>query len=97
MAGDDAVDLKSAFSQLAERGLRRVLAEGGPHLLGDISAAGLLDELALAVSPLIAGGHASRIMTNEQPILQGMSIRALLEEEDFLFGLYARSAERSDS
>ena len=36
---------------LADRGLRRVNCEGGPHLLAQIAAAGLLDELTLTVSP----------------------------------------------
>ena len=41
----------------------RVLCEGGPHLLGDqVAAAGLLDELCLSVSPLLAGPGASRII-----------------------------------
>lgn len=97
VTGDDTVDLKSAFAQLTERHLHRILCEGGPHLLADITAAGLLDELALAVSPLIAGGDASRIMTGQQPILQGMNIRALMEDEDFLFGLYSRAAESEHS
>lgn len=56
VAGDDAVDLRSAVDQLNERGLVRVHAEGGPSLLGDLAAADLLDELLLTVSPVLAGG-----------------------------------------
>jgi riboflavin biosynthesis pyrimidine reductase len=49
---------------LVGRGLRRILCEGGPRLLGAITAGGLLDELCLTVSPTLAGpGERSRILT----------------------------------
>jgi riboflavin biosynthesis pyrimidine reductase len=56
VAGDDDVDLHRAVRALNERGLHRVHAEGGPHLLAQLAAAGLLDELLLTVSPVLAGG-----------------------------------------
>ncbi len=46
---------------LAERGLAQILCEGGPHLLGSLTAADLVDELCLTVSPLLAGPGARRI------------------------------------
>ena len=36
-------------------GARLVLCEGGPHLIGDLVEAGLLDELFLTIAPQIAG------------------------------------------
>ena len=36
-------------------GARLVLCEGGPHLIGDLVDAGLLDELFLTIAPQIAG------------------------------------------
>ena len=42
-------------------GLRRVLLEGGPTLLGSALAAGRVDELCLTWSPLLVGGDAPRI------------------------------------
>lgn len=56
VAGADSVEPGAAIDALAERGHHRVLAEGGPRLLGQIADAGLLDELCLTVSPLLAGG-----------------------------------------
>jgi riboflavin biosynthesis pyrimidine reductase len=57
IAGERDVDLAAALGALAERGYARVLAEGGPTLNGQLAAAGLLDELCLTVSPLLAGGR----------------------------------------
>lgn len=55
VAGTDRVDLAAALDALAARGLRHVLCEGGPRLLGDLAAAGLLDELCATLSPHLAG------------------------------------------
>lgn len=49
---------------LAGRGLLRVLSEGGPSLLGDAFAAGVVDELCLTISPLVAGGDGRRIVAH---------------------------------
>jgi riboflavin biosynthesis pyrimidine reductase len=62
VAGPDMVSPAAIISELAGRGYRRVLTEGGPHLLGQMVEAGLLDELCLTVSPLLAGGWAGRIL-----------------------------------
>jgi len=61
IAGGRRVDLAAALGELAGRGYRRILAEGGPHLLGQLAGAGLLDELCVTVSPALAGGQAGRI------------------------------------
>lgn len=39
----------------ASIGARLVLCEGGPHVIGDLMEAGLLDELFLTVAPQVAG------------------------------------------
>jgi riboflavin biosynthesis pyrimidine reductase len=62
IAGEDQVDVAAAVAALAARGHRRILAEGGPHLLGQLAAAGLLDELCVTISPVLAGGQAGRII-----------------------------------
>ena len=54
--GDDAtVDPQAAVSYLRDRGHRSILSEAGPHVFGSLLAAGLVDELFLTVSPLLAG------------------------------------------
>jgi riboflavin biosynthesis pyrimidine reductase len=51
----ERVDLAAAVAALRARGYGRILSEGGPHLLGSLLAGGLLDELFLTLSPLVAG------------------------------------------
>ena len=89
VAGTAAVDLTEAVGVLAGRGLSRVLCEGGPHLLGQVAADGLLDELCLTVSPLLAGPGAHRI-THGPPLAAAlpMSLAHVLEGDGFLFCRY---------
>ncbi|HVQ87521.1 MAG TPA: pyrimidine reductase family protein [Actinomycetes bacterium] len=94
ICGEREVDLAEARRRLHARGLGRILTEGGPRLLGDFAAAGLLDELALSISPLIAGGNAGRIVHASTVILERMRLRTLLEADQFLFCLYERNNDR---
>lgn len=55
VSGGDEVDVRAAFAALRERGLRRVLCEGGPTLFGSCLRAGLVDEVFLTLSPVVAG------------------------------------------
>jgi riboflavin biosynthesis pyrimidine reductase len=54
-AGQGRVDVGEAVSELRRRGHNVLLTEGGPHLIGDLIKAELLDEAFITVSPLIAG------------------------------------------
>jgi riboflavin biosynthesis pyrimidine reductase len=49
------VDLAGALALLRGRGLDVVLTEGGPHLMGQLIEQGLLDEMFLTISPVLAG------------------------------------------
>jgi riboflavin biosynthesis pyrimidine reductase len=51
----ERVDVAAAVAALRARGYGRILSEGGPHLLGSLLVDGLLDELFLTLSPLVAG------------------------------------------
>lgn len=86
---DDEVDLRLAAIALAERGWTRVLCEGGPMLLANVAAAGLLDELCLTVSPQLTAGPGKRI-THGPPLEppQPLELAALLEDDGFLFARY---------
>lgn len=73
VAGDADVDLARALDALAERGLVRVLAEGGPHLLADLVAAGLVDELCLTTSPVLVGGPGPRVLDSAEWLRDGLA------------------------
>ena len=91
VAGDDSADLRFALHALADRGYRRVLAEGGPQLLGELAADELLDELCLTISPLVASGGAGRIAVGNSAAQSGrLELRHVLEEEGHLFCRYTR-------
>ena len=60
--GEETPDLRAALGDLADRGYVRVLTEGGPHLLGALLAADLLDELCLTTTPLLEGPLPGRIV-----------------------------------
>lgn len=60
VAGEDRVDPRLALTHLAARGMRRILLEGGPHLLGEVIAADCLDEICLTLSPLLVAGGGLR-------------------------------------
>ena len=92
VAGDASVDMPAAVTALAHRGHRRILAEGGPVLLGQLIATGQLDELCLTVSPLLAGPGAGRIVQGA-PLPDGTPAPALtlahvLTGEGYLFCRY---------
>jgi riboflavin biosynthesis pyrimidine reductase len=53
--GETAVDPAEAVAALRARGFERILSEAGPHVFGSLLEAGLVDELFLTVSPLLAG------------------------------------------
>ncbi len=92
VAGDKTVDLKAAVGALAERGHRRMLAEGGPHLLAELLEAGLVDELCLTIGPLMAGPGPGRIVAGDASSAQPLPLRLahVLEDDGFLLCRYVR-------
>jgi riboflavin biosynthesis pyrimidine reductase len=62
VAGEQDVTPEAVLAALAERGLHRVLCEGGPRLAGSFAAAGLVDELCLSVAPELAGAGPGRVL-----------------------------------
>jgi riboflavin biosynthesis pyrimidine reductase len=90
VCGEEEVDIRSMLDQLAERGLTRVLCEGGPHLLGSLQAATALDELCLTVSPTLAGPGASRITAGVPVVPQRMRLAHVFTDDELLFTRYIR-------
>lgn len=82
LAGAD-VDLVEVTTRLADRGHRRVLAEGGPRLHHDLLARGLVDELSCTLAPVIVGGDAPRTTTGQWlPQPTALALRFALHADD---------------
>lgn len=99
IAGDGAgVEPARAVRALAGLGHRRLLTEGGPRLLGQFVAAGVLDEICLTVSPMLTAGNAQRIADGPAvPEPRTFALVSLLEEEGFLFSRYGRSGKAAST
>src|SRR4051794_24210294 len=80
-----------ALADLRERdGAELVLCEGGPRLLREVVAGGLLDDLVLTVAPLLAAGEAPGALTG--PPLDPparLALAAVWRAEDHVFLHYA--------
>lgn len=89
-AGDGGVDLAACLGHLHDAGVRTVLAEGGPSLLGQLVAADLVDELCLTLSPALVAGGSARIVHG--PDLPGglapLRLERVLEQDGTLLLRY---------
>lgn len=56
----DTAELRAVLADLASRGVRRLLVEGGARILSRLLAEGLADELHLVVAPLVVGVSPER-------------------------------------
>jgi riboflavin biosynthesis pyrimidine reductase len=88
----DTVDIVAGLGRLrSAHGVRSLLHEGGPTLLGSVTACGALDELFLTRSPsLVGGGDEITILEGaapEQPL--SLELVSLMREGGYLFLRYA--------
>jgi riboflavin biosynthesis pyrimidine reductase len=86
-------DLASGVGRLHRRG--PILCEGGPNLFASLIGAGLVDELCLTLSPILAGPGPGRIESGPLHPAVSLALAGLLEEDGALFTRYAvaRQAE----
>jgi riboflavin biosynthesis pyrimidine reductase len=95
VVGDEPVlDPRTAVEALQARGATLILSEAGPHTFGRLVGAGLVDELFLTVSPLLAGdrGQVTRYGLVEAVELMPPGVRQQLlgvrRHGDYLFLRY---------
>jgi riboflavin biosynthesis pyrimidine reductase len=87
----DKADAATVLKILAERGLFRVLTEGGPLFLSLLIENNLLDELCLTVAPMLVGGLAPRVATGPGRVHTKMRRTHLLsDDEGYLYTRYVR-------
>jgi riboflavin biosynthesis pyrimidine reductase len=86
-----SVDPAAVLGELAQRGLYRVLCEGGPTLLGDVVERNLLDELALTIAPMLVAGGAPRIVHGSTSMAQTLRTSHILTDEaGYLYTRFVR-------
>jgi len=83
MLGETEVSLPDLKAALGERGWRDVLCEGGPSLLRDLVAAGMVDELCSTVVPRLIAGAQPRITIGD-PIDAPLRLHTLAEHDGTL-------------
>jgi riboflavin biosynthesis pyrimidine reductase len=92
------LDLAAALAELRARfDVRTLLCEGGPHLNAQLLGAGLVDELFLSLSPLLAGGDPDGGGSKSLRILAGpklsppvvLELCGVLEHDSGLFLRYS--------
>lgn len=93
-SGNDpgSVDEAAMLAILRGRGMRRVLTEGGPMLLGALMQRDMLDELCLTIAPYVVGGLARRIATGPGQALTRMGCTHILSDDaGYLYTRYVRA------
>ncbi|WP_138734862.1 dihydrofolate reductase family protein [Modestobacter excelsi] len=88
VCGDDEVDLPTALTALADRGVEQVLCEGGSALFRAALAAGVVDELDLTIAPLLVGGGPG-LLASALPGPARAELLQVLAEDDVLLTRYA--------
>ena len=73
---DGQIDLAAALATLAERGITRLLVEGGAHVAAAFIRAGLVDRLVWVHAPLVIGGDGI-------PAIAGLDVAALADAAAF--------------
>lgn len=90
--GDDA-DPARAFAELRAQGIRVLLCEGGPSLLGDLIRRDLVDDLYLTIAPVLGSGDPERTLLAGSPDHpRTLELRWLLEQGGGLHARYAMLA-----
>ena len=91
-----AATLRAGLAELRERfGVEHVVCEGGPSLNGALATEGLIEELFLAVSPMLVGDVADGsavVRGGAPPSPVHLELRMLLGSGSGLYGRYVASS-----
>jgi riboflavin-specific deaminase-like protein len=89
IAGDETLDAERAVRLLRARGAATVVCEGGPTLNGALVSAGVVDEICLTISPLVAAGdHVGIVHVAALDPPTPFTLARVLEDDGFLFLRY---------
>lgn len=82
------VDLRAAMGALRERGVERLLCEGGPSLNAQLLREGLVDEIFLTIAPQLVGASRHRIVQGPLPDPPPLELSELREHDGELLLRY---------
>lgn len=68
LAGETRVDLTILMDELAQRGIRSILLEGGSTLNYSMLKDGLVDEIRVCIAPMIAGGVKAKTLADGEGV-----------------------------
>ncbi|OBG28065.1 pyrimidine reductase family protein [Mycobacterium sp. E3198] len=91
VAGDGSVDVNRAIELLRERGMHRILCEGGPTLLDELVEADAIAEICVTLAPKLAGGQPVGLRrTARLSVPVAMRLEHALACDGYLFLKYRR-------
>ena len=96
--GSDGVDFAELLRVLADRGAKDVVCEGGPGVLGQLAAEGLIDEYMITLSPQLIGGDRVGLLSGAHPGDEDdFALHRVLRSGQHLMLTYRRGARTGDS
>lgn len=90
----ERVSLRDLLDALAERGITRVVVEGGPTLLAQALAQDIIDELDLTLAPLLVGRSDAPGALHDPPA--AFALESLMTHEGYTFLRYLRQRPTAD-
>lgn len=92
-AGNGDVDFEILLDDLGNRGIRRLMVEGGGSIHTAFLSAGLADELHLAIAPVVVGETGAPRFLHDAPFAQGrMELAESRQIGDVVFMRYLPKA-----
>lgn len=87
----DEIDPRRIVAVVKDRGLGRILCEGGPFLLSQLIEADLVDDMCLTVSPYLAGAQPTTAQpASAREVATLLRLRHVLTRNDLLYLRYSR-------
>ena len=88
IAGEWVVDLRAGLDALRDRGLTRLLCEGGPRLAGALVEADAVDEICVNVAPTVLPTAAHTRLLTGVPARVELTLTRVYEQDQVLFLRY---------
>ena len=97
VAGADRVDLRAGMDALADRGIDRLMVEGGGELIFSLFEAELVDELTVYVGSMVVGGREAPTLADGDGFVDTYPDLVLTEVERMDDGVLLRWSVDDDS